>query len=522
VSLAAGSSRPRWWTHSGLLAVVAISAVVRWPGLTRGGFANHDVAGILYNGMLLRSGGLPYVDSLELKPPGTFYLALLFAGPHSTDIAAFQVWANVFALASLAVVGVLGTRLWGPAAGLGCAVLYALHDAVLDSMDANYVTWAQLPLLLAALATTASARAPRKHLDLLAGVLAGCALLLKQPTGASAIAWVLACAVWPGQARGSAARRGSLVALGVLLAHLPVAAHYAVEGQFVALVRGYLFNARGLSYVAYGTTTLGANAWIEGPLALLHTLALPLALAGIAAWPPADPSARRQWAQLWLWVGLACLSASAGFRFYKGYFLAVLPPLCLLAVAPWGITERWRSGPSRARALAFVLLLVPLLMRQVAWIHAERLNRRLPHDLGGRRIAEHIAAHSPPGARVWIWGWHLWDVYPYTGMLSGSRMYKSTSLITTDNDATWRRPRSPLRFRDGPLADALIRDLETTRPHYIALGSTVPHAEFSALRRLLQRDYRRDRRLRIGKVELWSLREPAIAIEEAATRVVPP
>ena len=38
------------------------------------GLGNHDVAGITYNADLLLRGGLPYVDTVEIKAPGTFYL----------------------------------------------------------------------------------------------------------------------------------------------------------------------------------------------------------------------------------------------------------------------------------------------------------------------------------------------------------------------------------------------------------------------------------------------------------------
>ena len=121
-----------------------------------------------------------------------------------------------------------------------------------------------------------------------------------------------------------------------------------------------------------------------------------------------------------------------------------------------------------------------------------------------------MLATSPPGERVWVWGWHLWDVYPYTGMLSGSRLYKSVSIITTGNDSTWRRPRQPMHFVPGPMADLLLEDLERHRPFYVVLGGSVsvPRREFTELRALLRRNYRRDRSIRLGQVEFWRLRAP--------------
>jgi hypothetical protein len=165
------------------------------------------------------------------------------------------------------------------------------------------------------------------------------------------------------------------------------------------------------------------------------------------------------------------------------------------------------------RGLALCPLLV-LVARQVHGLEAERVNRARPHDLGGRTIARHVLANTPAGSRIWIWGWHLWDVYPLTGMFSASRIYKSDGLLTTGNDATWRRPRSPLRFVDGPAAQLLLEDFERTPPHYIVLGSTVPAAEFRALQAHLRVHYERDTRVRLGRVQFWVLRSAALTAAE--------
>jgi hypothetical protein len=69
-------------------------------------------------------------------------VAALLAG---SDIAALQVAANIVALLSLISLVAIAWRLWGGGAAIVAAIVYALHDAALDRMDANYVTWAQLP-----------------------------------------------------------------------------------------------------------------------------------------------------------------------------------------------------------------------------------------------------------------------------------------------------------------------------------------------------------------------------------------
>ena len=93
--------RPSRGTLAALVALVGVAAASAWlraPGFTQGGFASHDVAGILHGAMLLHDGALPYVDSIELKAPGTFYLGAWLCG--GTDIATFQIWANLWGLAN--------------------------------------------------------------------------------------------------------------------------------------------------------------------------------------------------------------------------------------------------------------------------------------------------------------------------------------------------------------------------------------------------------------------------------------
>lgn len=509
-----------------LLVISAVSVVIRWPGLTQGRFASHDVGGILYNAMLLRSGGLPYVDSVEFKAPGSFYLAALLAGPEGRDIATLQLLANLVGLASLALVAAMAWRLWGPLAAVLAAALFALHDAHLDSMDANYVTWALLPQVGAVLLALAAGQRRENQPGssamafgtwLVSGALCGAAALFKQPAGIVLVPALVHALRRPrgdeGDARGAwDGRAGLAVLLGFLLAHVPIALHYLVRGQLGALVSGYAGSAWGMAYIEHhADVPLGSAAW-EGLAATLYFLALPLALAGfaVAARPRESSGAQRAALRLLMvWAAAGLVGAAVGLRFYKGYFLAALPPMCLLAAAPWGLLgpQIWRRGPVRWIAAPLLAL---LLVRAGMLLSATRVDRAQPHDEGARKIAAHIAAHSQPGERIWVWGWHLWGVYAYSDRLSASRIYKTPGLLTRFEDDTWRRPGAPpMLLPDSPYTAMLLRDLAEAKPAFIALGGSVPRERFTALRRLLAADYQRDLRVSVGKVEIWRRRAPS-------------
>lgn len=499
-----------------IVAIAVLSGLIRLPGFTEGGFASHDVGGILYEAMVLRAGGLPYVDAIELKAPGTFYLAAALAGPEGRDIAVFQVWANLVALLSLLTLAGVAWRLWGAHAAVVAAALYALHDAHLDSMDANYVTWAQLPAIAAGLAAVRAATWREDHALrnrslrtwLIAGALCGLAALCKQPSGAILVP-VLFWALCPPGRRDL--RAGVAVVAGFLVAHAPVALHYLARGHLGDLVGGYVWNPWGFEYIARNAagTSPWRAAW-EFAAASAYFVALPLALAGfaLAARPrghvPADishvPGAIRF---LLVWTAAALAAAATGLRFYKGYYLGVLPPLCLLAAAPWGASAPalWRRG--RVRFVLAPLLL--LLTVRAAWtLRVTRDDRARPHDDGARAIGDYLGERTGPDDRIWVWGWHLWGVHAYSGRLSASRLYKTLGLLTTTPDDTWRAPAGPTQvLADGPWARLLLQDLAAAPPAYVAIGGTAPKQQFPALRRFLGEHYVRDPGLRVGKVELW-------------------
>lgn len=493
-------------------AVLAVSAWLRKPGFVQGGFANHDVGGILYNGMLLAAGKLPYVDSVEFKAPGTFYLAWLLADG-GRDIASFQIWANIAALGSLAVVMLGARQLWGPVQGVLAGVVYGAHDLVLDTMDANYVTWAQLPSTASVVVALVAFRRSRPALWLFvaAGALACVATLCKRPAGiALPIVVVVALfSAWqaePDQRRALAAKQVGAVFGGVLLAAAPISLHYLAAGEFGALWRGFVLNEWGWRYVAQGSASGLTEAPREAMFASANFLALPLALSAFSLGGLADQRDRPLIVLLLLWSALALGSAALGFRFYKGYHLAATAPLSILAASSGGLfgARSLRRWSTRAVALLPALL---LLGRQGLLIDAERTNRMHAHDLGGRAIAKRVTQMTHPGDTIWLWGWHLWDVYAFTGHLSSTRFYKTMELTTSANDSTWRHPRSPLHFRDDLAAKALIDELYESPPDVIVLGSAVPVREFAELRGFLRARYRRDRKVRLNRVQFWQLRQ---------------
>jgi hypothetical protein len=527
-----------------------LSAWQRGPGWAARGFASNDVGGILVNARVLEDGGLPYVETVELKSPGTFYLAAALVDHGPDAIVALTWWANAVALASLASCAALAWRWFGPRAAVACVVLLGLHDAWLDSMDANYVTWANLPTILAgALLVEARALPPgswhRAAAWFGSGVFAAFAALCKTPAGVvfAAALMIVALDAWaPSGSRSAegragrpgglppglagALRDGSALSLGAVFGHVPLVLHYASHGALDVLVASYPVSSWVTSYVARRTTSpwLAAREFV---FASVYHLALLLLLAGqrLVWWRRSDALAESddRVIPLLLWASCLLLSAAVGLRFYKGYFVSVAPPLALLASSLWSGRasplrpvfstspgERSTVGltPALVASVLAALLTIGLGLRQVSLARYARLERAQVMDAGARQIGEWIAAHSTPEDRIWVWGWHLWPVYSYADRRPASAVYKSLGLLTPPNDDTWRTPATPLTFVEGPWSERVLAELQQTAPRFVCLGGTVPRTDFVALRRWLAKDYRRVTELRVGRAEVWERRAP--------------
>jgi hypothetical protein len=496
---------------------------LRWPGYSTPGFASHDVAGLTYNGMLLLDGGLPYVDSIELKAPAGFYLAatfqLIFGGPGVVSTSAFIQGANLVGTASMLGVTWMAWRNWGRASAVLAGLLCLGYGGMLDSMDANYVTWANGAAVLAAvLAVRAQGLPGRGYAWIFCGFALGVCALTKRPVAVVAPA-LLFWAWRDGEER--TARWGPLLALGagLLAAHLPIAVHYALEGELQAFLRGYLANEWGGAYVVERKLEVG-KAISEGLSALLHFMALPVALALFssirASRERGHGAPTLRWCSFSVFVGawflLAWAATFVGLRFYKGYFVPLLPPAALLAAHPAGIVAlirglRLRRSRSAGVALGGLLIMAaPLGVRQFDAFRFTRVDRARAHDSGGRQIAGYLRPRLEAGDRIWVWGWHLWDVYTYVGARSGSRIYKSLGLLTPPNDDTWRGGGGRAHFVDGEWAQLLLDDFVAAPPRFVVLGSTVPRREFTQLQSFLREHYRRVRGPRLGRVQYWQLK----------------
>ncbi len=510
--------RSRLWREA-LIATLATGLLVvfalwlRSPVADIKGVQNEDVAGILYNADLLLRGKVPLVDNLEYKAPGAFFLT---AGVFATFGRSVEVHEYVGVFWSiLAMLGMLagGRVLFGSlAAGIVAAFLYALCSPISDSMTVNYNAWMIAPYVWATVLFGVGLRRGGLGWLLASGIVAVMGALMKRQ-GAMIVplfGLVLLLGPWlspPAHWRPPSRWRGVFAfSAGVFIGFLPISVYYLIHGGFGTFAGHYFGSSAGWEYVQGEVDWSGKIDRLEdGVLGLFKFMALPTLLAAIGA---ASSTLRRDrgWTILGVLLGghvlMSFVGVSLGFRFYKGYYLQLLPATCWLAAHPQGPLLRWFSRwswPSQPTAmaarvaglLAVITLSMPAALPVISLVKAQRRGRVL-RNLYQReieRISEVIRHNTRRHERIWVWGRWAWPAYFYANRLSSTRYYKVLGLITTNLTNTWKRPTSMTRFvKKGPWKQ-VGADLTKTKPAFIVAANNESYRGFTPLSKLLREHY---------------------------------
>ncbi len=390
---------PRWTPAlaAGTAALLAFAArIPLWRApLTadEGGYA--EVARLWERGAHLYRGA--WVD----RPQGLIlvFRALLAAGGGSA--VSMRVLAAFVSIAVVLATMALATRRCGSIEGAAAGLLLATFGAspFIESFTLAGELLASLPAVLSLLAFVGYLRGRQLTWLIVAGLLTGCAVMIKQSAFDAGLAAVLFLLV-------SEHRRGVRpAAVLVLSALIPVAfgaltaAHFADWWNAVVAYRG-----QGDSLIT-GSPTHRLQLLLSSLPAAAKALGL-LALLASAGWRRSALLAR-------LWLGAALLGVLAGGNFHPHYYLQLGPPLSLLA----GIgVRRLLVRPHRAlaaaccaAAAATVALTAPLwfasgtAQARTIWPHD-------PHLVDDGQLAAYVRAHTEPEQRILVI-WAAADIY---------------------------------------------------------------------------------------------------------------
>ncbi len=513
-----------------LFALAGLCLWLRWPALGTEGFHNEDAAGITYNADLLLRGLLPYKDAFEVKAPGSFFLSWMGWEVFGRSIVTLQRLVCGWAILGAFGIYFGGRLLYGVKAGVVAALLYALCSPITDSIDINYGAWMVTPYIWATVLFIAGQKTGKGKWYFAAGLVLAIAGVMKRQAavGFPVLALVLLVAPYLQRPEGWAEpgdRRKDFAWLfgGLAAGFAPIIVFYFAKGGGMALIDNYFFSRSGWRYAKTDLEFMEKLVRVgDGFLGFWEYMATATLLAGLAFVAAARPG--KAWTTRGLLLGtlfwMSFVGASIGFRYFKGYYLQILPAAVWIAAHPEGPIGRWLSKGAWATGrvknavmiLLLMALLVPAAMNDVGQLNSIQKRRKRPLDLEAQKVAKVINDNLPADqeGELWVWGRWAWPVYFHTERRSATRFFKVLAVITTNLTNTWRRPTKKTRFNpDGPWRE-LMDELEEAPPRFIVISTNEDYGRFKVFHRFLSKQYKHVRGVGKSRFRLYRHKEQAM------------
>ncbi|MFH0883277.1 MAG: glycosyltransferase family 39 protein, partial [bacterium] len=409
-------SHSSWQIVAVLLALMVFLAwlqFIQWPMPVTGGIDHRDSGVFAYGGWVIASGGVPYLDFWDQKPPLVFLLNALAIRMSGMELTGAW-WLSLLVLLVTVPLAWWVLRRWtGTRPALIAMGLYAVsftgvlqagNSIELYTLPCRWLLWA-LALLWIGTAGEGSAR--RKGLlALFAGVLAGMLFSLRQNEMATAVALgaVLTWQIVREKKYSDLFRLYGGALLGFLLVWIPIliylGQHHALS-QFWDQVFRYNFQHKIINTPLHRLVAFGA-IFDHLPLYGAALLGWLLILTG-------KTGRRKDWGfRERLLIGVLPLETImvlvSGQRF-PHYYISLLP-LCALAVA-WLIerAERgWERYPVLTRRIVLELAVVVAVVTLIKTPHnlirpVYSIRGRIEHE-----AADRLRQMASPDDTLLVWG----------------------------------------------------------------------------------------------------------------------
>ncbi len=500
-----------------LAVFVALALLTRAPFLTVP-FLDLDEAAALVGSWTLLDGGTLYVDFVDNRPPLLYDLYALSQLLLGRGMLAVRLLTAVVALplTALAASGFFGHDRRGLVAG----ILYLVYGAAFLAHDMHAISAEVLMLLplgwaVALLPGEAEARRPGRVL--IAGLLVGVAILVRQ----HAASWLPALSLVVAIAPGSTGRRLGRIVLLLVGATAPLAgclAFFSARGAADELV--YWTVTHNLGYAANPIPAAEALERAASYLLPFLLVTAPLWWAGCRSWPLYE--SRHQRVLLTSLLVLSLPLAFVGFRFFPHYFIPLYLPLALAAAPSVAAARRPLSRPARAFLGWTVVSLVGFTAANLALYRGPVRVYEETSPLYGR-VASRLREDScfERGA-LFVWGYAP-QLYAEAGLPRASRFVVPQASLTgyvPGNRASRSGEIDTSALVREEHWDLLMTDLERSRPAFVLDTAPAglygwdryPLTHFHRLDRFVRSDYRAV--ADVGGVWIWRRR----GCEQAGSR----
>ena len=424
-----------------------------------------DEGGYAEAARLWDRGATLYRDVWVDRPQGLILIfrGVLQLGGSSDVIRGAAAAAGVLCVLATMLLAYRLTRSSTVTVATGLLLATAGSSPFLESFTLAGELLATLAAVLSLLAFSGYLRGRATVWLVVAGLAAGCAVMIKQ-SGFDAALAIVAYLAWTERSR---ALRGIGIFVAAWAAPVLAGLFSAVtlHSWWFAVV-GY--RGSGDSLVT-GSFTHRLSLLADSLPNATKGLGL-LALLAILGW-------RRSPLLLRLWLGAAVLGVLGGGNFHFHYYLQLVPPLAILGGSgvEWVISGRHRLVASGlvAAAIATAVVTVPLWFDSSS-AQAKEIWPQDPHLQHDAAVVRYVRAHSSPGRKVLVL-WGAANVY-YLADRPPAIPYM------------WKRNVEAIPG----VRDRLNRVLAARQPALVALVQPLDSLDgFERTRAILAREYRR-------------------------------
>jgi len=392
----------------------------------------------------LMDGGLPYVNGVDNKPPGIYFIYLVtFYLFGKYNMIAVHMVAFFYTLATAIILSILARKLGGKNAGYFCLLFYLTFTAALypKMIAANTEIFMALPYSLAVLILWHAYIRESGFLYFLSGFVAGLSPLFKQVGGVE-IAAVFAYLLFVIPILfGKKKIRSSIVAC----------LQYGIGFILPIGIVAFLFYKKGILADTIFWIITFPQHYINAGYAHLNFLRqiieefVPFVLSTIILWILAFIWIKRTSADLHnekrsfdspfslfliLWLISSTLVTFIGKRMYGHYYIQILPSLCLIASFLAGkliCSQQYSHGKYWKPAIYSLTIIPAIVFLGMALFFEGTTGTYWGMQPDFRPATEYIKAHTNPQDKIFVWGW-LTPVYVYSERTPATRFIFTTLL----------------------------------------------------------------------------------------------
>ncbi len=391
---------------------------------------------------VLMDGGLPYLNAVNNKPPGIFYIYLatfyLFG---KYNMIAIHGVTFLWTLATAIVLSILAGKLAGKSAALYALLFYLTFTTALypKMIAANSEIFMALPYSLAVLLLWYACVREKGWLFFVSGCVSGLALLIKQVSGVEVVAvFVYILVVIP-----------FLYGRKRIISSIGAYAKYGIGFVLPIGIVAFLLHSNGIlddqifwnityprRYINFGASNLGF-------MSQLFAEFVPFVMSTIILWALSFiwmkhvvvnlRDRKRSFSShfslfLILWLIVSAYASLIGNRMYGHYFIQILPSLSLMAALFAGkyVDEKSESLRRRWKAAILALTLIPGVVFMGMAISFEAVTDtwgEIKPDF--RPATEYIKKHTDPRDKIFVWGWFT-PIYVYSERTPSTRFVFTT------------------------------------------------------------------------------------------------